>query len=425
MTDFNPRLLSFNTLAELRTEVASIESNGPETLERLTRQAAGRLLRLQRVPAQTALILRQELLAIGGDALLSQAVYLGQRDTPGDVLICASLHQLQTLVERLQGLPRDDLQQLGDAISQLLAVELGPRGGLHTGPTTFEWGRRTYVMGIINVTPDSFSGDGLATEGDVTTADLIAGALAQARRFADEGADILDVGGESTRPGAQVVTVEEEQERVVPVVAALARSLPLPISVDSYRAEVVAAALDAGAHIVNDVWGLRAPEGGWNEPLARLVAERQVPLVLMHNRRAQASVSAIGGFYADVTYGDLLDEITSQLRAQIAYAEAMGIARERIIIDPGIGFGKTPEQNLVLMRRLGELRSLGLPLLVGASRKSFIGLTLGLPADQRDEGTAATTVLAIQAGADIVRVHNVRINVRAARMVDAILREIS
>jgi len=293
-----------------------------------------------------------------------------------------------------------------------------PAPALDLGDTQLVWGGRTYVMAIINVTPDSFSADGLAQPG----ADIAGAALAQARRAADEGADILDVGGESTRPGAQPIGIAEELRRVIPAVAAIARELALPISVDTYHAEVATAALHAGARIVNDIWGLRTPTGGWNEPLAHLVAARQVPIVLMHNRRAQATIGALGGHYPKVEYADLLGEIIAELRERVAYAERCGIQPERIIVDPGLGFGKTPEQNLVLMRRLSEFRAIGRPLLVGASRKSFIGLPLNLPPHERDEGTAATTALAIAAGADIVRVHNVQMNVRAARIADAIVR---
>ena len=289
---------------------------------------------------------------------------------------------------------------------------------LDLGPARLEWGARTYIMAIINVTPDSFSADGLAQPG----ADIAAEALAQARRAAAEGADILDIGGESTRPGAQPIGIAEELRRVLPALSAIARAVELPISIDTYHAEVAAAALDAGARLINDIWGLRTPDGGWNEPLAELVAQRGVPIVLMHNRRAQATVGSLGGHYQAVEYADLLGEISAELRERVAFAEARGIPREHIIIDPGLGFGKTPAQNLELMRRLGELRALGLPLLVGASRKSFIGLPLGLPPGERDEGTAATTALAIAAGADIVRVHNVQMNMRAARIADAIVR---
>jgi dihydropteroate synthase len=289
---------------------------------------------------------------------------------------------------------------------------------LDLGTSRLEWGVRTYVMGIINVTPDSFSADGLAQPG----ADIAAAALEQASRAAAEGADILDIGGESTRPGAQPIGVDEELQRVLPAVTIVAHEVALPISIDTYHAEVAAAALDAGASLINDIWGLRTPEGGWNEPLAALAARRGSAIVLMHNRRAQATFGAIGGHYQAVEYDDLLGQIIAELRERVAFAESRGIPRHRIIVDPGLGFGKTPAQNLVLMRRLAELRTLDLPFMVGASRKSFIGLPLGLPPAERDEGTAATTALAIAAGADIVRVHNVRMNVRAARTADSIVR---
>lgn len=290
--------------------------------------------------------------------------------------------------------------------------------GLDLGATRIDWGARTYVMAIINMTPDSFSADGLAAP----NTDIAAVALTQARRAADEGADLIDIGGESTRPGAEPIGLEEELRRVLPAIRAIAAELPLPISIDTYHAEAAAAALDAGARMVNDIWGLRTPERGWNTPLARLVATRGAPIVLMHNRRAQATIGTLGGHYPHVEYADLLGEIAAELRESVAYAEACGIARAQIIADPGIGFGKTPAQNLELMRRLAELRALDLPLLIGASRKSFIGLPLGLPPLARDEGTAAVTALAIASGADIVRVHNVQMNVRAARISDAIVR---
>jgi dihydropteroate synthase len=290
-----------------------------------------------------------------------------------------------------------------------------PRGALALAGRRFAWGSRTYIMGVINITPDSFSGDGLAASDDP-----VAAALAQARRFADEGADILDVGGESTRPGARPPDEREEARRVAPVVKALAEAVPLPISVDSYHASVVAAALDAGAHLVNDIWGLRVPGGGWNVELADLVARRAAPIVLMHNRRAQA----VDGHYPAVHYDDLLGEVLDELAQSAAFAQERGVARDRLLVDPGIGFGKTPAQNIELLRGLAAVRRLGLPVLLGASRKSFIGIALGgLPAAERDEGTAATTALGVAAGVDIVRVHNVRLNARVARMADAIVRE--
>ena len=261
---------------------------------------------------------------------------------------------------------------------------------------TFEWGRRTYIVGIINVTPDSFSGDGLG--GDLEAA------VAQARRFVEEGADMLDIGGESTRPGHTPIALEEELERVAPAVRAVRAAVSAPISVDTSKAPVARAALDAGAEIINDQWGLKRDLG-----LARLAAERGVPLVLMHNQEG-------------TDYSELLTDVLSSLRESCRLAHEAGVAWEQIIVDPGIGFGKTWEQNLELMRRLGELRRLGRPILLGVSRKSTIGRVLGLPADQRLEGTAAAVAVGIAQGADIVRVHDVRAMARVARMTDAIVR---
>jgi len=286
---------------------------------------------------------------------------------------------------------------------------------LRLGAKTFTWGSRTYVMGILNITPDSFSGDGLAA-----TSDVVAAALALGRDFVAAGADILDVGGESTRPGAQPVSAAEEKARVLPVIQALAAELNTPISIDTYKAEVAAAALDAGAHLVNDVWGLRA-----DPDLATLVAERGVPLILMHNRSNPANADLrerLGGRYVGVEYANLIEDIKQELLYSVELAHKAGAHDENIILDPGIGFGKTVEQNLELLNRCDELRQLGYPLLVGPSRKSFIGYTLDLPPEQRVEGTAAAVAVAITRGADIVRVHDVEPLVRVAKMTDAIVR---
>ena len=268
------------------------------------------------------------------------------------------------------------------------------------GPTTFAWGARTYVMGILNVTPDSFSGDGL-----LATADPVGAAVEQARRMAAEGADLLDIGGESTRPGHETVDVAAETARVVPVVAAVRAALPsMAISVDTTKPEVAEAALDAGADLINDVWGVGADEG-----LVRLAAARHVPMVVMHNR-------------AQAVYGDLMTEVVADLRAALDRAIRLGVDPDDLIVDPGFGFGKTAEHNLVLLRDLADLRALGRPVLLGASRKSTLGLVLDLPPDQRLEATIATTALGIAGGADLVRVHDVEANVRAARMSDAVVR---
>lgn len=281
---------------------------------------------------------------------------------------------------------------------------------------TLDWGERTYVMGILNATSDSFSGDGLFAEKDA-----LAVALAQAIDFVESGADILDVGGESTRPGSEPVNADDEMGRVIPIICAISEQMPETlISVDTYKASVAKAALEAGAHIVNDVWALRAdPE------LASVVATAGCPVILMHNRSNPASVEvreSLGNAYIGAEYDDLLEEVKAELLESVEIAKQAGVRSESVILDPGIGFGKTVSQNLELNERLDEIRSLGYPVLLGPSRKSFIGYTLDLPADQRVEGTAASISVGITRGADIIRVHDVLEMTRIARMTDAIVR---
>ena len=263
---------------------------------------------------------------------------------------------------------------------------------------TFRWGQRTYIMGILNATPDSFSGDGLVQE-----ADIVAAALARARQMLAEGADILDVGGESTRPGSAPVSADEEIERVIPVIRALRAETNAVISIDTSKAAVAAAAFEAGADILNDVWGLRA-----DAALARVAADAGVPVILMHNRSKRDHVSidpALGGRYVGIDYDDLIEDIKRELSISVELAHRADIPDEKIILDPGLGFGKTVEQNLELIDRLDEIKAMGYPLLLGTSRKSFIGYTLELPPDQRAEGTAATTAIGIDRGADTMFYH--------------------
>jgi len=269
------------------------------------------------------------------------------------------------------------------------------------GGRPFDWGSRTYVMGIVNVTADSFSGDGVGFDIDA--------AVRQALDFQRWGADIVDIGGESTRPaaiyaGAGPVSASEELSRVVPVIEAAARELTIPISIDTYKAAVAKEAISAGAAMVNDVWALgRDPE------IAAVAAEAAVPVVLMHNQ-------------AGTEYRDLVAEVIGGLRAALDRAVRAGVAEENTVVDPGMGFGKTAEHNLEILRRLHELSDLGRPIMVGMSRKSTIGYVLDLPVEQRVEGTAATVAMSIAGGADIVRVHDVKEMVRVARMSDAVVR---
>lgn len=269
------------------------------------------------------------------------------------------------------------------------------------GPAVFAWGTRTFVMGILNVTPDSFSGDGLGRG-----ADAVAAATSLASAMVDEGADLLDIGGESTRPGHAPVDEEEELRRVVPVVRAVRAALPAtPITIDTTKPAVAEAALDAGADAINDVWGVHR-EG----VMSRVAADRSVPIVLMHNRETPV-------------YDALVPEVIGDLRRAIDWALGAGVSESEILIDPGIGFGKTAEQNVELLGRLGELTALNRPILLGTSRKSTLGKVLGgVPPEERLEATLATTALGVAAGIDIVRVHDVGANVRAARMADAIVR---
>ena len=267
---------------------------------------------------------------------------------------------------------------------------------IRAGQRTLDWGQRTYVMSILNVTPDSFTRTGLGPDP--------AAAVARAHRDLADGADLIDVGGESTRPGAVPVDLETELRRVLPVIERLAAETNAPISIDTTKPEVAEAAVGAGAAIVNDINGLH--DGG---RMAETVARLGVPVIVMANLRGQR-------------FADVVAAVLARLRSSLRIARRAGIPRERVIVDPGFGFGPSPAQNLELLRRLRALRRLGRPVLVGTSRKSTIGRVLGLPVEERVEGTAATVALAIANGADIVRVHDTRAMVRVARMTDAVVR---
>jgi dihydropteroate synthase len=268
------------------------------------------------------------------------------------------------------------------------------------GKTEFRWGEKTYIMGVVNLSPDSFSGDGIGNN--------VSRAIAQARQMVAEGADIIDVGGESTRPGTKPVSIDDvdaEINLVVPAIKGIAAAVSVPISIDTYKARVAVKALEAGATIINDIWGLKK-----DPALARLAAQKGVPVILMANERdAPPRTGILAKVLADLEYG-------------IKIALEAGVPPENIIVDPGIGFGKSLEQNLELINRLADLKALGKPILLGTSRKSMIGLVLDLPADKRLEGNLAVTAIGIANGADIVRVHDVRETALVCRMSDAIIR---
>jgi len=275
---------------------------------------------------------------------------------------------------------------------------------------------KTYIMGILNVTPDSFSGDGLMAQKDVVKA-----AIDQALQFVESGADILDIGGESTRPGNLPVSEGEELERVLPVIESLAKlNLDVLLSVDTSKAIVASASLQAGAHWINDVWALRADEN-----MVKVAAESGAPIVLMHNRSQPNQVALqerLGGQYLGAEYTDVVKDVIRELMESVEFALKNGVKREQIILDPGLGFGKKIEHNLELVRRLDEFKAFGYPVLLGPSRKSFIGYTLDLPPEQRLEGTAAVCAIAVTRGVDILRVHDVGAIARVAQMSDAVMR---
>lgn len=278
-----------------------------------------------------------------------------------------------------------------------ILVNFHRKSPIHAGKYTLNLGERTYIMGILNVTPDSFSDGGEFTD--------IEAAVRHAKQMVEDGADIIDIGGESTRPGFVEVSIEEEINRVVPVVERLVKEIDVPISIDTYKADVADAAVKAGAVIINDIWGMQK-----DPKMPAVAAKHQVPVIIMHNQE--------GTEYNR----DIMEEISIFLRHSIDLGLQAGIKLENMIIDPGIGFGKTAEQNMVVMARMGELNDLGCPILLGTSRKSFIGKILDVVPKERMAGTVATTVMGILQGADIIRVHDVKENFRAAKVTDAIVR---
>jgi dihydropteroate synthase len=411
MRRFNARILEYSNAEELKKELEKVKVDW-EGLQVMLPKGFFRAVKLEGVNYEAAHILKQEMLRLGGEGAISAAVYFGAA-SPTDVILMGTLAQLEALINSLRQFPDDTLkavaQEVEEALKNYQRDNLKP---MQIGKKTFVWGERTYIMGIINVTPDSFSGDGLA--GNVEEA------VAQAIRFVEEGADILDIGGESTRPGSQPISEEEELSRVMPVLRRLVKEVDVPISIDTYKARVAREAIEAGASMVNDVWGLRM-----DPDMAKVVAEYNVPVVVMHNRshpKNAVQEARLGGRYVGVEYQDLMADIVRELEYSIGLALDAGVDFEKIIVDPGIGFGKTVEQNLEILRRLGELKVLGRPILLGTSRKSVIGYVLNLPPNERVEGTAATVALGIAAGADIVRVHDVKAMARVAKMADAIVR---
>lgn len=358
-------------------------------------KAVHRVIKLSGILPKQANIIKQEMLAKGGEAAVAKGV-IDNSVEETDVLLMGTLKQYEDFLSNLKMQPFG-LDKLAEEIKKTLQnLEGRPPFILNCRGKLLEIGRRTLIMGILNVTPDSFSDGGKYFEPGQ--------AMERARQMVEEGADLIDLGGESTRPGSSPVDLEEELKRVLPALEKLLQEVEVPVSVDTYKAEVARQALEMGAHIINDQWALRA-----DQEMARVVARYEAPLIMMHNQR-------------ETDYQDLMGDIIRYFRESLKIAELAGIEKEKIIIDPGIGFGKTTDQNLKVMKKLRELACLGQPILIGTSRKSMIGNTLKLPVDERLEGTAATIALGIAYGVDIVRVHDVKEMVRVVRMTDAIVR---
>ena len=372
----------------LRTEVLAL-GLGPTALPLLARHGSPEAFAVRGLAPDETRVLERELRRLGGEVV----------STPnGDrALLLGPLSAFGELPSRLVQWGRRT-EALGAALQEALAGKGSAPQPVDARGHRLEFGRRTLLMGVVNVTPDSFSGDGLAGQDER--------AVAQAVAMAAAGADIIDIGGESTRPHSVEVPAAEELARVLPVLREVVARVAVAVSIDTRKAAVAAAAVEAGAHVVNDIWGLRR-----DPDMARVVAAAPgVALVCMHNREA-------------AEHGDVVEDICAGLRQSLLLAEQAGIDSERTIVDPGLGFGKTPAQNVEVLSRLGELRGLARPILVGASRKSTIGLLLdGAPPDQRLEGSLALGVLAASNGADILRVHDVAETVRAIRVADAVIR---
>ena len=394
MQTYSMRWVTLDNLIESKMALKQIGSD-PGGIAHMAGKALGRGIKLEQVPLRVAHILKQEMLSVGGDAAVHRDVITNKVDAT-DVMLLGTARQLEHLANKVLAQPFG-LKEIGHALKQLLtALEPSKTRILNCRGMELKLGERTLVMGILNVTPDSFSDGGKYCN--------IEDAIAQAQRMVKEGVDILDIGAESTRPTHEAVSAEEEWHRLEPVLKALLERVVIPVSVDTYKAGVAAKALEAGAHMINDVWGLQK-----DPDMARVVGDYQAPVIVMHNQEG-------------TTYHHLMGDMLTFLRQSIERAEAYGLSGDQIIVDPGIGFGKTTEQNLEVMARLAEFRTLGHPVLLGTSRKSMIGKTLNQTVDERLEGTLATSVLGVVSGVDIIRVHDVQANRRAVQMADAIVR---
>jgi len=407
------RLLQVDNAKELDRILRRIKVD-PYGIRIMLPKAINYLIKVDSVSCIAANILKQEMLSLGADAAVPRRVLTGGNKKT-ECLLIGNLSQLSRLCEKLKVQPFG-LDKLAGELSRLLNNYSRREFSFNLGKYKLNFGKTTSIMGILNLTPDSFSGDGLYQPSAIShqlsafsyqpSVDKI---IEYVQKLVEDGADIIDIGGESTRPGARPLSIREELERTIPAIKAAAKKIKVPISIDTYKPEVAKQALDNGAVIVNDITGLTNPK------MAKIAAQYKAAVVIMHMKGKPSTMQK------NPVYGSLMDEIILFLNAAINRAEAGGINRERIIIDPGIGFGKTLEHNLRILKRLKELKSLGRPILVGTSRKSFIGRMLNAEPMERIFGTVASCVLAAVNGASILRVHDVKEVSQALKITDAIL----
>ncbi|MCX5750576.1 MAG: dihydropteroate synthase [Candidatus Saganbacteria bacterium] len=396
-----PRIIEIQTPEEVLNEIKQIGAD-QVAQEIMQPKAVFRAVKVKAVSSTAANIIKQEMLSRGGEVVVARGV-VNNSISASDILMLGTLRQFDELLIKMQA-HQFGLPALAEEIKAALHNYSNIPAPIKIGEKEFVFGKRTYVVGVVNITPDSFSDGGKFSGSE--------DAIKYALKLVEDGADILDIGGESTRPGAQEISVEEEIKRVVPVIQGIRDKSSVPVSIDTRKSKVAKEAIAKGASMVNDISGLRFDSG-----MAKVVADHAVPVCLMHMRGIPLNMQE------NIHYDDLIQDVIDFLFESIAIAKNAGILGHKIIIDPGIGFGKTVEQNLEILGKLKEFKVLGYPIMVGTSRKSLIGKTLDLPIEHRLEGTAATVAVAIANGADFVRVHDVCQMGRVVKMTDAVLRK--
>ncbi len=396
------RIFSFNNQNEIKKIMHDIGVD-PYGAKIMLSKALNFLIFIKNVNNIAANILKQEMLSLGGDAAIARGALTGKIKKT-DILIIGSLGQFNSLKYKLKFQPFG-LKNVSEKLGEGIKNYLGDNFILHLRKRSLNLSKKTHIMGIINLTPDSFSGDGLYRKGSDSFISL---ALKKAEQMAEDGADIIDLGGQSSRPGAKNISIKEELHRVVPAVKLLAKRINLPISIDTLKPEVAKAALDSGAQIVNDISGLRSRQ------MIKMVAKYKAAVVIMHMLGKPVNMQKI------ISYQSLIEDIAVYLKNAICSAHSLGVKSDKIIIDPGIGFGKNPADNLQIIKRLADFKVLGKPVLIGLSRKSFIGNVLGNSLGSKLTGTLASCVIAAQNGANIVRVHDVREVSQSLKMVEAV-----